>query len=145
MKDGKFRVAHNTQPWFNFTLQRGHIFGQYEGLRYVSACEPDPRNDERIIVYQSDDAPALNRWRKLSIHKCCALGFIIRKVHRESPYPCVTFPVPTTNTNVWTPTFPTTGMTRKSPRYSPKPPSGKPDGTWVDVLCVKHMEALKLC
>lgn len=94
MRDGKFKIAKNTQNWWGFTLQRGHAFGLYKGVCYVSAAEPDTYTAKNIVVYrQKKDKANVDyyRWSRTSIPADSELGKLIRDVLANSPYDGVQF------------------------------------------------------
>lgn len=102
MKPNRFKVAHNTQDWWGFTLQRGHVFGLYQpdpnrrGVCYVSGGEPDGKRRNRFIVYRqtaNDVNPNYYRWTPVSIPVDCELGKLILTALDSSSYDHVSIPV----------------------------------------------------
>lgn len=135
MVDGRIRIANNTQPWFGFTLQRGHAYGLYLGVCYVSGAEPDPSKAGNIIVYrQKKDKDNVDyyRWSRTSISACCQLGRLIMAAISESPYGCVTFRPEEIKMEVWQPYFPT--YRKRRPDAMPRLPRQRIRKTWVDQI-----------
>lgn len=102
MKPNNFKVAHNTQDWWGFTLQRGHVFGLFKpdpdkrGVCYVSGGEPDSKHKHCLIAYQqtaNKQTPDCYQWNPVSVHVNSTLGRIILETLRTSPYDCVSIPV----------------------------------------------------
>lgn len=91
MKNGKFKIAHNVQEWWGFTLQRGHAFGMYDGVCYVSSGQPDDKLRDHIRVYEQikpmpGRAVDAYRWRSVPVLADSDLGQIILLTLRNSPY-----------------------------------------------------------
>lgn len=102
MKPNNFKVAHNTQDWWGFTLQRGHVFGLYKpdpdkrGVCYVSGGEPDSKHKNCLIAYQQTaqkQTPDCYQWNPVSVHVNSVLGRYILDALRSSPYDAVSIPV----------------------------------------------------
>lgn len=135
MVDGRIRIAGHTQPWWGFTLQRGHAYGLYRGICYVSGAEPDPNKAGNIIVYrQKKDKANVDyyRWSRTSIPADCQLGQLILEAIASSPYDRVTFRPESVNTEVWQPHFPT--YRKRRPDTMPRLPRQRIRKTWVDQI-----------
>lgn len=91
MKKDKMRIATCRQEWFGFSLVRGHAFGRYNGVCYVSGGEPCPRFKGNIIVYQHSQTANSHRWRKASVHVESDIGRVIIDALTRSPYDGVDF------------------------------------------------------
>lgn len=91
MKDGKIKIAACKTSWFSFDLVRGHAFGLYKGVCYVSAGEPDKRQIGNIIMYKRSRTLNNYRWSKTSIPAKSNLGKLFLDTLANSPYNGVEF------------------------------------------------------
>lgn len=96
MKDGVMRIAMQKTKWWDFDLYRGHIYGLFEGVCYVSACEPDTRPGFIIVYEQRPDRANAKRyvWEKKSIPADCDLAGLIFDAMESSPFKGVEFKEP---------------------------------------------------
>lgn len=105
MRNKKIKIARNTQNWWGFTLQRGHAFGLYDGICYVSGGEPCPKKVGNILVYkQIPDRANLGHyyWQEISIPDKSELGSLMLNALYASPYENVSFLEPRFDThNEW--------------------------------------------
>lgn len=157
MKEGVFKIAHNTQPWWGFTLQRGHAYGLYRGVCYVSAAEPSETEKGKIVVYKQSRTKDFYRWSRQTIHRESELGHLIVDAICASPYDGVTFRedrkefdifvcdgetgkvVPAkTCLDHWAPGYQTMSQSRRG-HYDPRPLMPKRATTWVDQICQEAM------
>ncbi len=155
--EGKFRVAKGPFPWFDFSIQKGHIFGLYEGVCYVSGLEPDKRTAGRIFAYKQQRTPDGSIWHKISISAGSKLGKLLRAARADShiqtvvfhePKPCLKWTAkeaPEVGTGgTWTgadvkaPHYHVMSQSRRG-HYNPRPPMPKRAKTWVDQICREGM------
>lgn len=85
---GKVRISQTYgQRWHDFTLQKGHMFGEDKDGFFVTAGEP--RKHSTIIVYRCKGVPAANpdfyRWHAVLEHKGTELYAKIMQCKAENP------------------------------------------------------------
>lgn len=118
MKDGVFKIAKNTQPWWGFTLRQGHIFGMYSGVCYVSAAVADEKRPGRVLARRCRITKNCYRWETVSVSCQSELGRLILDAKNRSPYKGVKLPPEYVKSrDVSTPRFPT---------FRAKKPTAKP-------------------
>lgn len=157
--EGKFRVAKGPFSWLDFSIQKGHIFGLYEGVCYVTGLEPDKRDTNKIFVYKQQRTSDGSIWHKVSIPSGCELGKLLRAARANSPIqevifyerkPCLRWTAKErpkaekggtwTGADIKAPHYHAMSQSRKD-HYNPMPPMPKRKRTWVDQICREAMMA----
>ncbi len=144
--DNEFRIATCKTPWNGFNLVRGHVFGVYKGVCYVSTAAPDERKRGFIRVYVDTPTKDCHRWAARSISSTGEVGKLIVAVQAVNPYggadiqevkPRMNWrgkAAPYTLPKVEPPSMTTMSQSRRG-HYSPRPPIPKIQKTWVDQIC----------
>lgn len=126
MRIEKFKVAQNRQPWNGFNLARGHLFGRYEGVLYVSTAAPDSYRPGYIKAYRHSRTQNVHKWNAVSILAKSELGQLIIAAQAKNPWGGVCLQEPTVK-SVYN--------DKRTGHYSPRPPMLRAKTSWVDSIC----------
>lgn len=148
--ENEFRIATCKTPWNGFNLVRGHVFGVYMGVCYVSTAVPDERQRGFIRVYVDTPTKDCHRWAIKSIPAAGVVGRLIIAAQEANQYggadiqevkPRMSWrgkAGPCTLPEVEPPRMATMSQSRKD-HYNPMPPMPKRAKTWVDQICREAM------
>ncbi len=89
--ENKFRIATCKTPWNGFNLVRGHIFGVYDGVFYVSGLYPNKHKKNHVLVYKCRQTPDCYRWSRISINSDSELVQLMIDARKSSQYKEVSF------------------------------------------------------